>query len=43
MTISVMMMIPHHQGEVDRAENEISHCKHFEMKKFAQKIYWLNE
>jgi uncharacterized protein (DUF305 family) len=34
----VMMMIPHHQAAVDMAENEISHGKHVEMKKFAQKI-----
>ncbi len=34
----VMMMIPHHQSAVDMAENEISHDKHVEMKKFAQKF-----
>lgn len=34
----VMMMIPHHQSAVDMAENEISHGKHVEMKKFAQKF-----
>ena len=34
----VMMMIPHHQSAVDMAENEISHGKHVEMKKFAQKV-----
>ncbi|MDZ4814781.1 MAG: DUF305 domain-containing protein [Verrucomicrobiota bacterium] len=34
----VMMMIPHHQSAVDMAENEISHGKHAEMKKFAQKV-----
>jgi uncharacterized protein (DUF305 family) len=33
-----MMMIPHHQSSVDMAENEISHGKHVEMKKFAQKV-----
>ncbi|HEV8081230.1 MAG TPA: DUF305 domain-containing protein [Chitinophagaceae bacterium] len=34
----VMMMIPHHQSAVDMAENEISHGKHVEMKKFAQNV-----
>jgi uncharacterized protein (DUF305 family) len=34
----VMMMIPHHQSAVDMSENEISHGKHVEMKKFAQKM-----
>ncbi len=34
----VMMMIPHHQSAVDMADNEISHGKHVEMKKFAQKV-----
>ncbi len=34
----VSMMIPHHQSAVDMAENEISHGKHVEMKKFAQKV-----
>lgn len=33
-----MMMIPHHQSAVDMSENEISHGKHVEMKKFAQKV-----
>jgi uncharacterized protein (DUF305 family) len=33
-----MMMIPHHQSAVDMSENEISHGKHVEMKKFAQKM-----
>jgi uncharacterized protein (DUF305 family) len=34
----VSMMIPHHQSAVDMAENEISHGKHVEMKKFAQSV-----
>ena len=34
----VTMMIPHHQSAVEMAENEISHGKHVEMKKFAQKV-----
>lgn len=34
----VTMMIPHHQSAVDMAENEISHGKHVEMKKFAQSV-----
>jgi uncharacterized protein (DUF305 family) len=34
----VMMMIPHHEGSVTMAENEISHGKHYELKKIAQKV-----
>ena len=34
----VTMMIPHHQSAVDMAENEISHGKNVEMKKFSQKV-----
>ena len=34
----VTMMIPHHESAVMMSQNEISHGKHFEMKKMAQKI-----
>lgn len=34
----VTMMIPHHESAVIMSQNEISHGKHFEMKKMAQKI-----
>jgi uncharacterized protein (DUF305 family) len=34
----VTMMIPHHQSAVDMAENQISHGKNVETKKFAQKV-----
>ena len=34
----VMMMIPHHESAVTMAEDEISHGKHYELKKMAQKI-----
>ena len=34
----VTMMIPHHQSAIDMAENQISHCKNVELKKFAQKV-----
>ncbi len=32
------MMIPHHESAVMMAQNEISHGKHFDLKKMAQKI-----
>ncbi len=32
------MMIPHHESAVMMSQNEISHGKHIEMKKMAQKI-----
>jgi len=34
----VVMMIPHHESAVTMAEDEISHGKHYELKKMAQKI-----
>jgi uncharacterized protein (DUF305 family) len=34
----VAMMIPHHQSAVDMAENEISHGRNIEMKRFAQQV-----
>lgn len=34
----VSMMIPHHQSAVDMGENQISHGKNVELKKFAQKV-----
>ena len=32
------MMIPHHESAVMMSQSEISHGKHFELKKMAQKI-----
>ncbi len=34
----VMMMIPHHEGAVTMAEDELAQGKHLEMKKMAQKM-----
>ncbi len=34
----VLMMIPHHEGAITMAENQISHGKNFELKKMAQKM-----
>jgi len=34
----VTMMIPHHESAVDMAENQISHGKNVDLKKFAQKV-----
>ncbi len=33
-----MMMVPHHEGAVKMAEDELSHGKQFELKKMAQKM-----
>ena len=34
----VMIMIPHHEGAITMAENQISHGKNFELKEMAQKM-----